>query len=124
MPLPGAIPEVKEDEHLSHVHPLILRCMAPYHKVFEGKVNLGNILIGANIEMKDLPMLKRFTDSNGGSTLCLNWCLDVCSYAKKGKCKFIQGHVTKDKITQKMPHNCARGSTCAKAQILGAGTNI
>ena len=100
LPLPGAISEVKEDEHLSHIHPLILQCMAPCHQVFKGKINLGNILTGANIEMKDLPTLEGLTDSNGRSTFFLHFCLSICSYAKKGKCKFIRGHMEKDKIMQ------------------------
>ena len=54
----GPTPGVQEEEHLSHIHPLILHCISPYYTEFNRKVNLGNILAGAQTEMKDLPLLE------------------------------------------------------------------
>ena len=115
---------MKKDIDLSPVHPAILQCMTQYHRVFNMKVSLGS---RANIEMKDLPTLDEFTGSNEKSTLCLNWCLSICAYAKKVNCHFMRRHVAKEKITSTFDSKLCqligtRGSTCANARIQGAGT--
>ena len=118
LPLPGGIPDVKNYEHLSRVHPLTLQYMEPDHQTFKGKVNLGNILHGANIEMKDLPTLEGSTDNNGKSTLCLNWCLGIYSYANKGKCQITRGHLANDKIIQNFESNLCQVITPGVQYVL------
>ena len=71
----------------------------------QGKINLGNILRGANKEMKYLPTVEGYMDSKGRGTLCLIWCLGICIYAKKGRCCFRKGHVANEQITPTFASN-------------------
>ena len=92
-------PGHETERGLSHVHPVIRQCMATYHQVYRGNINLRNILRGVNKDSKDLPTLKGYTNNKGRSTLFLNWCLGVCTYNKRGRCHSKKGHVMMEQIT-------------------------
>ena len=50
-----------------------------------------DIVRGANKEIDDLPKLGEYMNNNGRSTICLDWCLGIYSYIRKGKCHFRHG---------------------------------
>ena len=104
-----------------HANPLIRQCMALYHKEIHGKVNLSNILSGANKEMKDIPVLEEFIDNKRRSILCINWCLGVCSYAMRIKCKFIRGHVPKEKTSNKFARKLCQVISSGVKHVLKHG---
>ena len=84
---------MKNEGDLSRVYPVILQYIAPYHQVYKGKVSLGNILSGANKDMKDFPTLEGYTDSNGGVHFALLGVWVSAHMLRK------RGHVAKERTT-------------------------
>ena len=68
-----------------HVHPTLKKYMAEYLDKFNGKVMLGKILKGANLDMQDLPKIPKYTGNDGRSTLCYTGVVGPC---KAVGCKF------------------------------------
>ena len=57
---------------------------------------------GGNKEIDDLPKLDEYTNNDGMIIICLDWCLGICSYERKGKCCFR--HATTEHITETFFH--------------------
>jgi len=73
----GRIDDNELDRRLSHMHPLLKRCMFEYHKKFRGRVMLTKILQAGRKELTDLPTLNQCM-KNGRSTVCYMNVLGHC----------------------------------------------
>ena len=98
-PPTGEISDIKQTWNLFHVHPIICQYIEQY-------INLRDITRGANKEIDDLPKLEEYICNNGRSTICLDWCLGICSSTRKGRCQFR--HAEMEHITETFTHKLCK----------------
>ena len=72
------------------------------HQVYKGHINAMDIVMGENTEIDALPKLKEYINDNGGSKICLDWCLGICSFIRRGKCDVR--HAVTEYITDTFSH--------------------
>ena len=68
----------QDPRNVDHCHHKVKAMMREYNEKFNGRIGTGKICQAANVDMKDLPVMTNFKDSNGHNNICLAHVLGHC----------------------------------------------
>jgi hypothetical protein len=74
-----------------HMHPKLRAALKDFHKKFQGRTYLQEIMAQAGVSWSDMPKLRATTNrETGKDELCWNWLLGTCRFGSK--CNFFRSH--------------------------------
>ncbi len=91
---------------MTHVNQAIKQWMTPYYQRLGTRVNFPRLMQAANVKMRDLPRLTRYTDGNGRNGLCYNHIMGDCPFMDR--CYKIRGHVARNDVPEDFTQHLIR----------------
>jgi hypothetical protein len=78
-------------ENFEHMHPKLKAAMKDFHKKFQGRTMLQEIMTQAKVGWNEMPRLPALTNrETGKDELCWNWLLGTCRFGSR--CNFFRSH--------------------------------
>lgn len=78
-------------ENFEHMHPKLKAALKEFHKKFQGRSMIHEIMTQAKIGWHDMPKLQAtINKETGKDELCWNWLLGTCRFGSK--CNFVRSH--------------------------------